>query len=154
MEENIHNARRKNIVNIIAGDLNAWVGEVMEDDDETILGRCTIPQRNSRGQWFIDWCTSMRLIFANTFSADIPEMAWTYQNNSTKTQLDYILVEGQHGKRIKSTRVMHELGVGSGHRPVLLVLEVDAKSRQRPTTRRQRCSWKNVDAKLYENMLK
>jgi len=103
---------------IVAGDFNARVGSQDFYDDISILGSGGLPNRNSRGNWFLQWCTINQLVIGNTYFESDAEHIWTYRNGDRRKQLDYILFDKQLFKNVEHCGVQPLIDTGSDHRAV------------------------------------
>lgn len=135
LQELLLEARRKKCSCIVAGDFNAQVGHRQEHDDFRILGQHAFQERNPRGEWLLQWCTSHSLVVGNTFFDSSDSGAWTYRNGSLHLQNDYILFDMSLFKKVRTSKVCPEIDTGSDHRPVLAVL----RNLEGPMTRSRHC---------------
>ena len=112
-------ARSKNrkTKTVIAGDLNARVGQAQDDDDDQLVGQTNFGHRSESGTQFVIWCTLRGYMVANTFSAETDQM-WTYQNGKNRHQLDYVILSRNLAARFISCDVLGDVDIGSDHRPV------------------------------------
>ena len=143
--------RRKKCNCIVAGDFNAQVGGQDEFDDPSIIGPNGFGNRNPRGEWFQQWCTTHELVVANTYFDIDREDAWTYRNGDLRKQLDYILMDKAIFKKTKRCGVQAEVDTGSDHRAVETCMAIKSKARARKKTKHDG-KW-SVDTQLYKKTL-
>ena len=123
---------------IVAGDFNARVGSQDFYDDISILGSGGLPDRNSRGDWFLQWCTINQLVIGNTHFESDAEHIWTYRNGDRRKQLDYMLFDKQLFKNLEDCGVQPELDTGSDHRAVQASLSYTTNKQNRKKRRCQK----------------
>jgi exonuclease III len=122
LQESLLNCSSQDWRCVVAGDLNAEVGEQDDLDDFAILGPGGLPVRNERGDLLLQWCTTHGLVLANThFDTDLDKL-WTWRNGSLRKQLDYILPDLQLFQRLRWCHVCPEVDTGSDH-PAVAALQ-------------------------------
>ena len=150
--ENLVWSRRRGFMNIIAGDFNAQVGAQKEYDDSCILGAHGYGQRNGRGDWLLQWCTTHRLTLGNTcFDAGGPG-AWTYRNDKLYLQNDYILFDTTLFRHVSACAVCPDVDTGSAHRALWAYFLWDMRARRRKKQTRSSTGWL-AQGKLYKEEL-
>ena len=127
-------ARRRSARCLIAGDLNAQVGQQSEFDDPCIIGQCGIFTRTARGEWLAEWCTTHDFAIANTFTAGSIDDHWTYKKATIRKQLDYILVGPSLRKNLLKCKAEAGIDIGSDHRPVFADFSCKGTARKEKTS--------------------
>ena len=111
-------------VRIIMGDLNAKVGE-QQNDDEGIVGRFGLGERNERGERWITWCKCNKQVLMNTWFKQHPRRLWTWQHpNGHRNQIDYITINSRFRRSILSAKSYPDADCGSDHNPIVSILPV------------------------------
>ena len=85
---------------IISGDFNAKVGEGQQDD---IVGKYGLGERNERGERLIQFCEENNLMIANTHFRKHSKNLYTWKSpgDCIRNQIDYILVRKRFRNSVK-----------------------------------------------------
>jgi len=168
----LRGARAGKLQCAIAGDFNAQVGKQDDHDDPSIIGEHGFGERNTRGDWLLQWCTFHRLVLANTYfgaytttsdtiqdpncvtgSGINCEESWTYRNNLTYRQLDYFLLDRGLFSKTEACGVNPRIHTGSDHRAVLLALAFLDKDERKASKRRYKDKAWHIDVRRYQQEL-
>ena len=102
---------------IIMGDLNAKVGK-QQNDDEGVVGRFGLGERNERGERWITRCKCNKQVLMNTWFKQHPRRLWTWQHpNGHSNQIDYITINSRFRLLILSAKSHPGADCGSDHNP-------------------------------------
>ncbi|KAE8278217.1 hypothetical protein D5F01_LYC23707 [Larimichthys crocea] len=110
---------------VIGADFNGHVGAGNRDDEE-VMGRFGIQERNAEGQMVVDFAKRIEMAVVDTFIQKRQEHRVTYKSGGRSTQVDYILCRRCNLKEISDCKVVvanviketgrSVLGVSSGRK--------------------------------------
>lgn len=95
---------------------------VQETDDEEVMGRFGIQERNTKGQMVVDFEERMEMAVVNTFFQKRQEHRVSYKSGGRRTQVDYILCRRCKLKEISDCKVVVGESVARQHRMVVCIL--------------------------------
>lgn len=92
-------------IRIIMGDFNSKVGKERE---AATVGPFGIGERNERGECLIEWCKEHKMAVMNTWFKNHPRRCWTWKSpgDTTRNQIDYILIQERFRNSIRSCKSM------------------------------------------------
>lgn len=88
-------------------------------DDEEVMGRFGIQERNAEGQMVVDFAKRMEMAVVNTFFQKRQEHRVTYKSGGRSTHVDYILCRRCNLKEISDCKVVVGESVARQHRMVV-----------------------------------
>lgn len=135
---------KKSEVLIVMGDLNSKVGRGTEGQ---VVGPHGLGERNDRGNLWVDWCRTNKLIITNTWFQNHPRRLWTWLSpgDRTRNQIDFIAVSDRFRPGILNCKTYPGADIDSDHVPVVLTLRVKLKAISRRKTKRR------LNLKICEN---
>ena len=68
------------------------------------------------------------LYIENSFTSESCSNLWIFANGSRRARLDYIIVDRKVHSRAVECKVMHDVDIGSDHRPLVLSFELGVSS--------------------------
>ncbi|KAM0735271.1 LINE-1 retrotransposable element ORF2 protein [Formica fusca] len=110
----------------MTGDFNSKIGQKTQTDPPYI-GTFGLGERNQREQEMMNFFSKEKIYCMNTFFKKHPKRKWTWKSpdNSTKNEIDYVLVTD---KRIcVDVSVLNRFDTGSDHRLVRAKIQVDTR---------------------------
>ncbi|XP_065645283.1 uncharacterized protein LOC136075774 [Hydra vulgaris] len=117
---------------ILGADFNGHVGEGNSDDEE-VMGRYGVKERNTEGQVAVDFAKRIKMAVVNTYFKKKEEHRVTYKSGGRGTQVNYILCRRRNLKEVSDCKVVPGESVAKQQRMVIcrMVLEVKKKKRVR-----------------------
>ncbi|XP_065646357.1 uncharacterized protein LOC136076811 [Hydra vulgaris] len=117
---------------ILGADFNGHVGEGNSDDEE-VMGRYGVKERNTEGQMMVHFAKRIKMAVINTYFKKKEEHRVRYKSGGRGTQVDYILYRRRNLKEVSDCKVVPGESVAKQHRMVIgkMVLEVKKKKRVR-----------------------
>ncbi|MCJ8749442.1 hypothetical protein PDJAM_G00176250 [Pangasius djambal] len=100
---------------VIGADFNGHVGEGNTDDEE-VMGKFGVKERNLKGQMVVDFAKRMDMTVVNTYFQKREEHRVTYKSGGRSTQVDYILCRRGSLKEISDCKVVVGESVARQHR--------------------------------------
>ena len=137
---------------MLIGDWSAVVGPRQAGDNDVVGRYGGAVLRNDRKSWLVEWATGQKLIIADTAYDKVLEDRSTYQNGTTKRQLDYCLVDAWFAKWITDAGTSDIIGVGLDHRAVKLELALPPslrKGEEKINHTRNVRGWKSISETTY-----
>lgn len=116
--------------NLICGDLNGHVG-VDRNGFEGHHGGFGFGNQNNEGVTILEFAAAQNLAIANTFFKKKDEHLITYKSGSSKTQIDYILIDKQNLRQIKDCKVIPGEPLTSQHRMLLAAMKLKVPIKQK-----------------------
>lgn len=126
-QSDIMKLTKKGELNIIIGDFNAKVGVGAKGD---VVGGFGLGIRNLRGDRLVQFCTEQQLAIVNTFFKQPPRRLYTWRSPADcdehliSNQIDFIMINKEHKKAVKSVKTYPGADVNSDHNPVVMNLKV------------------------------
>lgn len=124
---------------VIGADFNGHVGAGNRDDEE-VMGRFGIQERNAEGQMVVDFAKRMEMAVVNTFFQKRQEHRVTYKSGGRGTQVDYIMCRRCNLKEISDCKVVVGESVARQHRMVVCRMTLVVRKMKR-TKAEQRTKW-------------
>lgn len=122
LQKEVDNKERQDIL-IISGDFNAKVGSKKHSEEDGLIGKSGLGERNERGARLVEFALSNHLTIKNTMFEKHPRRlyTWTSPDGKTKNQIDYIMIEKRWSSTIQDVTTKpsadcdtdHELLVGT-----------------------------------------
>ncbi|XP_051800420.1 uncharacterized protein LOC127532561 [Acanthochromis polyacanthus] len=126
---------------VIGADVNGHVGAGNRDDEE-VMGRFGIQERNAEGQMVVDFAKRMEMAVVNTFFQKRQEHRVTYKSGGRSTQVDYILCRRCNLKEISDCKVVVGESVARQHRMVVCRMTLVVKKMKRAKAEQRTKWWK------------
>ncbi|KAE8287117.1 hypothetical protein D5F01_LYC15081 [Larimichthys crocea] len=126
---------------VIGADLNGHVGAGNRDDEE-VMGRFGIQERNAEGQMVVDFAKRMEMAVVNTFFQKRQEHRVTYKSGGRSTQVDYILCRWCNLKEISDCKVVVAESVARQHRMVVCRMTLVVRKMKRAKAGQRTKWWK------------
>ncbi|XP_051806753.1 uncharacterized protein LOC127534762 [Acanthochromis polyacanthus] len=126
---------------VIGADFNGHVGAGNRDDEE-VVGRFGIQERNAEGQMVVDFAKRMEMAVVNTFFQKRQEHRVTYKSGGRSTQVDYILCRRCNLKEISDCKVVAGESVARQHRMVVCRMTLEVKTMKRAKAEQRTKWWK------------
>ncbi|XP_051793709.1 uncharacterized protein LOC127530597 [Acanthochromis polyacanthus] len=126
---------------VIGADFNGHVGAGNRDDEE-VMGRFGIQERNAEGQMVVDFAKRMEMAVVNTFFQKRQEHRVTYKSGGRSTQVDYILCRRCNLKEISDCKVVAGESVARQHRMVVCRMTLVVKKMKRAKAEQRTKWWK------------
>ena len=129
LQKVIDDTPKKDVL-IIAGDLNAKVGD---EEEIEITGRFGLGQRNNAGERLIEFCKENSLCIMNTqFKQHKRRLyTWTSPNGQHRNQIDYILCQRRWKSSVQSARTLPGADCGTDHELLVAGIRVKLKKIKR-----------------------
>jgi len=123
-------------ITIVMGDWNAKIGEGQEND---VVGRFGLGQRNDRGDRMADWCTENGMVITNTlFQCHFRKRyTWTQPGDRAKNQIDFILINKRFRNAVKNSHAYPGADIQSDHNPVVAKVRLSLNRIQKPQNKRK-----------------
>ena len=102
------------------GDLNAKVGKGEQED---MVGKFGLGNRNDRGERWIQWCNTNRQLITNTWFQQHPRRLWTWRSpgGNIKNQIDYITIHERFRNSVLRSKAYPGADCGSDLVPVYVM---------------------------------
>ncbi|KAK3508727.1 hypothetical protein QTP70_004272 [Hemibagrus guttatus] len=128
---------------VIGVDFNGHVGEGNTDDEE-VMGKFGVKERNLEGQMVVDFAKRMDMAVVNSYFQKREEHRVTYKSGGRRTQVDYILCRRGNLKEISDCKVVVGESVAKQHRMVVIrmTLIVCKKKRSKIEIEKKTKWWK------------
>ncbi|KAK3507265.1 hypothetical protein QTP70_013448 [Hemibagrus guttatus] len=128
---------------VIGVDFNGHVGGGNRDDEE-VMGKFGVKERNLEGQMVVDFAKRMDMAVVNTYFQKREEHRMTYKSGGRRTQVDYILCRRGNLKEISDCKVVVGESVARQHRMVVcrMTLMVCKKKRSKIEIEKKTKWWK------------
>jgi exonuclease III len=121
--------RTRSAVLIIAGDMNAKLGQRMAHDDPYIIGSYGKGTRNENGTILATFITEKRMLATNTtFKHSIyKRITWSspIMGQQRYNMIDYILIHQQQRQLLRQSRAYRTFTYDSDHQPVITTLNLE-----------------------------
>ena len=140
----------KNTFTVIAGDLNAKVGQKV--NNEKYIGQHGSSSRNERGDRLATFAETNRLYVMNTFFKKRQGRRWTWisPNNEVKNEIDYFISNNRRIFQDVSSIGLSSFDILSDHRLILAKININIKKETKiKQTTAQRFSQVQLDEKLF-----
>ena len=146
ISEILDETRKRKEMIMIAGDFNAEIGPIMDQDNSKYIGPCTMGEQNFRGFLLKRWCELHHLTIANSIFPKRQVHLETFRGpNQRPRQIDYILVCSRTKRRLRDVYTTGEIGMGSDHRSVKTILTLDQQTSNKvKTNKRHRIVWNQI----------
>ncbi|KAK3567244.1 hypothetical protein QTP86_015085 [Hemibagrus guttatus] len=128
---------------VIGADFNGHVGEGNTDDEE-VMGKFGVKERNLEGQMVVDFAKRMDMAVVKTYFQKREEHRVTYKSGGRRTQVDYVLYRRGNLKEISDCKVVVGESVARQHRMVVcrMTLMVCKKKRSKIEIEKKTKWWK------------
>ncbi|KAK3570693.1 hypothetical protein QTP86_025020 [Hemibagrus guttatus] len=126
---------------VIGADFNGHVGEGNTDDEE-VMGKFGVKERNLEGQMVVDFAKRMDMGVVNTYFQKREEHRVTYKSGGRSTQVDYILCRRGNLKEISDCKVVVGESVARQHRMVVCRMTLMICKKKRSETEKKTKWWK------------
>ncbi|KAE8291438.1 hypothetical protein D5F01_LYC11043 [Larimichthys crocea] len=126
---------------VIGADFNGHVGAGNRDDEE-VMGRFGIQERNAEGQMVVDSAKRMEMAVVNTFFQKRQEHRVTYKSGGRSTQVDYILCRRCNLKEISDCKVVVGESAARQHRMVVCRMMLVVRKMKRAKAEQRTKWWK------------
>ncbi|KAE8278057.1 hypothetical protein D5F01_LYC23887 [Larimichthys crocea] len=122
----------------VGADFNGHVGA----NDEEVMGRFGIQERNAEGQMVVDFAKRMEMAVMNTFFQKRQEHRVTYKSGGRSTQVDCILCRRCNLKEISDCKVVVGESVARQHRMVVCRMTLVMRKMKRAKAEQRTKWWK------------
>lgn len=121
--EEIMRLTRRGEITMVIGDFNAKIGCGAEGEN---IGAYGLGTRNNRGDRLAQFCVENNLLIANTFFKQHPRRLYTWKSPAdregriVRNQIDFILLDLNFKKYMKSVKTYPGADIQSDHNPVVM----------------------------------
>ena len=115
--------------------LYAKVGNIQDPSESGIIRQFAYGDRNKNGEELVDFAVSNSLQIMNTSFPVHPRRlyTWTEPDGETRHQIDYIAIQRDHAKIIRSSRTLPGADCGSDHEPLIADIKMKLRCKKRHT---------------------
>lgn len=147
---NVLKSLKKDEVTYIIGDFNSKIGQGRRGD---IAGPYGLGHSNDRGDRLYDFCVENDMIITNTWFKLPKRRLYTWKSpnddplnpNSTRNQIDYILINKRFRNIVKRVTTYPGADVGSDHNPLLANIKMRLKKPQGQKKQRKLIDYHNLN---------
>ena len=124
---------------IVAGDLNAKVGQI-NDGHERTMGKHGLGTRNENGEMFINFCGMNSLVIGGSLfpHKDIHKITWISPDRVTRNQIDHIAIRSKYRRSLHDVKARRGADVGSDHELVISKIKLKLRVSKKPKSNTKR----------------
>ncbi|XP_072019723.1 craniofacial development protein 2-like [Amphiura filiformis] len=123
LQQAIDSIHKRDIL-VVTGDFNAKVGA--RSTNTYVMGSNGLGEQNERGEMLVDFCQENKFAIINTYFKQHPRRlyTWSSPDQSTRNQIDYILVQRRWKSSFISAKTLPGADCGSDHQLLISTMKM------------------------------